>query len=153
MRVLAEIAAWGAVGFVVWMATVQTVTASELIVAGAGALVCAIPAPWLRRANDGVWKPRWAWLGWPMLVLRQLPGDIWRVWRFAFARSEATDPWVQLELPKAAKAVAATRRAVGLMVLSATPSTVVVDSDPEQNTLLVHRVGDGSDRLESAVKR
>ena len=155
MRLLAEIAAWWVITFAVWLATVQAVTASELLVGGVCALGCAIPAPWLRRANDGVWSWRWAWLKWLPLMLRQLPGDTWRVWRWGLVeRGRTTEgQWVRLELPAEAGPVAATRRAIALTVLGSMPATVVVESDPAQNVLILHRLCDSSDRLDSAVRR
>lgn len=153
MRVGAEVAAWWAITFAVWLVTLSTVTASEVVVAAGCALACAIPAPWLRRANDGVWKPQWGWLRWVPLMLRQLPGDTWSVWRRALAgrRCEQKAQWTRLQLPNEGADVAATRRAVATLALGATPGTVVVDSDPEENSIVLHRLGARSGRLESAV--
>jgi hypothetical protein len=52
MRALAEVITWWGVTFAVWLATVQSVSASEALVGGFCALCCALPAPWLRRANS-----------------------------------------------------------------------------------------------------
>ena len=152
MRLLAETAVWWAVTFAVWQATAPTVTGSELIVGAVCSLACALAAPWLRRANDGVWKPRLAWMRWLPMMLGQLPADMWRVWRRSVTKS-LRGRLIRLDLPDERKQVSATRRAIGLLALGATPSTVIVESDPEENALVLHRLRGSPDRLDSAVKR
>lgn len=148
----AELGAWWVVTFALWWATLPATTAPELLVAAGCTLCCAVPASAVRKANDGRWKPRRAWLRWPLLVLSEIPGDCLRVWHSALSRRRAHTQLVTLRLPNEPAAVAATRRAVGLVALGATPAMVVVDSDEERNVLVIHRVGAGPSRLESSVK-
>jgi multisubunit Na+/H+ antiporter MnhE subunit len=152
MRVLAEIAAWWMLTFAAWLASVPAITASELLIGGISSLCCSVAAPWVRRANDGSWKPQRTWIRWLPMMLWQLPGDTWQVWRRALMRSTNDGRWVRLDFPEESQHVSATRRAIALLALGATPATVVVESDPEENALVIHRLTDKEGPLESAVK-
>jgi len=87
------------------------------------------------------------------LVVSEVPGDALRLWHSALSRRRAKTELVTIRLGAEPAAVAAARRAIGVLALGATPATVVVDSDEERNVLVVHRVGERPTRVESSVNR
>lgn len=56
-------------------------------------------------------------------------------------------------LPVEAEPVASARRAAAVLAFATTPGTVVLDSDPSQGTVLLHRARPRPDRLSAAVQR
>jgi multisubunit Na+/H+ antiporter MnhE subunit len=151
--VFAEVGVWWAGTFALWWATLPATTAPELLVAAGCTLCCAIPARAVRNANSGLWKPRRAWIRWAPLAVSEVAGDALRLWHSALSRRRALTKLVTIRLGAEPAAVAAARRAIGLVALGATPATVVVDSDEERNVLVVHRVGERPSRVESSVNR
>ena len=108
----------------------------------------------MRRANAGLWWPQAAWLGWVPAMLAAIVPDLLRVWRFgcsAGRRGEVGQK--RLDLPAEPAAVAAARRGLAVLVIGATPATVVIDSFADPNTVVLHRVGASASRLDAQVTR
>jgi multisubunit Na+/H+ antiporter MnhE subunit len=56
-------------------------------------------------------------------------------------------------LPSDPVATAAARRAAAVLAFATTPGTVVLDSDPDEGTVLMHRVRPRPGRLATVVQR
>lgn len=145
---------WWVVTAGVWTATLTTATPTELAVAAAATLPCAVAAGFARRANGGRWRVRLAWLAFPVTVLAELPRQTLDVWVYALIPGRRRCSTIsRVVLPAEPEPVAAARRAVALLALATTPGTVVLDSSSRRTWLLLHRVGPRPGGLEGQVSR
>ncbi len=150
-RVVAEVVAWWAIAFSVWMISLSAAPLQEYLLAVACALPCAVAAFGARRAFEASWTLRPGWLK-PMLALPAIilsdaaqvllavvrpgqPGG-----RFTTVRTGAVD-----DVPEARS-----RRAVATVLMSVTPGSYVLDADPDNGDLMVHALahrGPGMQKL------
>jgi multisubunit Na+/H+ antiporter MnhE subunit len=156
--VVLEVAFWWAVGIGLWLLTLSSVSTQELVAAVVTGLPCAVMAVLARRAVRGPLRPRPAWLRWslpvPVAVLtdsvrvlavaagallgRRIPdGDLRRV---ALPRDRDATDWQN-------------RQAAAVVLVSASPGTVVLDVDPDSGEALVHELASGRPDLLAAVRR
>jgi multisubunit Na+/H+ antiporter MnhE subunit len=153
-----EVAFWWAVGVGLWLLTLSSVSGQELVAAIATGLPCAVMAVLARRAVRGPLRPRPAWLRWllpvPVAVLtdsvrvlgvaagalvgRRIPdGDLRRV---TLPRDDSAEDWQN-------------RQAAAVVLVSASPGTVVIDVDPDSGEALVHELASGRPDVLAAVQR
>lgn len=148
---LAEILLWWVLTTAVWLATVTSFTAAEILAAVVCTLPGAVAARAARQANGGQWRLRIGWLRLIPIVLRDVPVQAVQVWRYALtARRRGVISTVTL--PADPEPVAAARRAVAVLAFATTPGSVVIDSVPGEEILL-HRVRPEPGRLTPAVQR
>lgn len=152
-RAVGEILLWWAFTDAVWLASVTTVTLSELAAATVCTLLCAVLASMARRANRGYWRFRFGWSAWVAIVARDIPVQAIQSWLYALIPRRRCAVFTVVSLPAEDEQTAAGRCAISTLSLATTPGTVVYDSDPHQGRLLLHRLGERQGQLESAVQR
>jgi multisubunit Na+/H+ antiporter MnhE subunit len=155
---LPEVALWWAACVGTWLLTLSSVNTAELVAAVAAGLPCAVVAVLARRAVRGPLSPRAAWLRWllpvPVAVLadsarvlgvaagavvgRRIPeGDLRRV---ILPRDRSDGDWQN-------------RQAAAVILVSASPGSVVLDVDPDSGEALVHELATGRPDVLKAVQR
>jgi multisubunit Na+/H+ antiporter MnhE subunit len=158
VRQLPEVALWWAACVGTWLLTLSSVNTPELVTAIVAGLPCAVLAVLARRAVRGPLSPRAAWLRWllpvPGAVLadsarvlgvaagallgRRIPdGDLRRV---TLPRDAADDDWQN-------------RQAAAVVLVSASPGSVLVDVDADTGEALVHELATGRPDVLKAVQR
>lgn len=148
-----EVFLWWVFTDAVWLASVTTVTNSELLVATASTLPCSVLAWLARRANRGYWRFRMRWLAWLPIVSRDIAVQTVQAWLYALIPRRRRALFIAVPLPGEDDRTAAGRRAISTLSLATTPGTVVCDSDARLARLLMHRLGAKQGRLESAVQQ
>lgn len=150
MTLALELLFWEVIGVGVWMASLSAFSAHELVVACGCAVPAAVAATGARRALRGAWRLpvdafRWVAM-WPGAIV----ADAGRVLTLPLRdRGGGRLRTVDFAAPGTGSGPAG-RRAAAIVALSATPATVVVATDEEAGTALVHAVGPVS-RLERAL--
>jgi hypothetical protein len=148
---LAEIAAWTAVAFGVWLATLSSVTVPEMCFAAATSLPSGVLAWAGRRAMGGSWRFRPSWALWPAPVAVTVVLELGGLVRTA-ARSDS-GRLKKLELPEEDPVLAAGREAAATLALCSTPGAQVVHHDPEEHRMIVHELLAQGPDLEAVVRR
>ena len=146
---LAELVLWWAGGMLFWLATASTLTVIETLVAAAVALAAAVLARLARRAIPFAARPRLAWLRWAALVPVSAFADAVRL--VPWLRGRQPEDLVEEHLPGSTGEAETGLRAGGIVALSATPGTVVVDSDPRTGTIRLHSLVTGWPHLDEVV--
>ncbi|NUP74889.1 MAG: hypothetical protein HOQ07_09635, partial [Sinomonas sp.] len=136
---------------VFWLATAATITLAETLVAAAVALVGAVLARVARRAMPFNARPRRVWLGWAALVPVAAAADMARLVRWYRGPQKAEVR--ESRMPASERPPATGWRAGGITVLSATPGSVVIDSDPTSGRVKVHSLVGGWPHLDEKVLR
>ncbi|MGN6330487.1 MAG: Na+/H+ antiporter subunit E [Motilibacteraceae bacterium] len=143
MRASVEVLAWTVAGVLVWLATLSTIGPADVALAVACSLLCGLAAWQGRRATGGHWRAQLRWWRLPFVVLAALAVDTPRTlrlpWRVLRGRAEP-GRLERFALPGEAEVLAASRRAVAATTMSATPSSIVLDADPETGHVLLHVV-------------
>jgi hypothetical protein len=152
-RAVGEVVLWWMFTDAIWLASVTTVTLSELAAATVCTLLCAVLASLARHANRGYWRFRFGWSAWLPMVARDVPVQAVQSWLYALIPRRRRAVFTVASLPAEDERTAAGRCATSTLSLATTPGTVVYDSDPRLGRLLLHRLGDRQGRLESAVQR
>jgi multisubunit Na+/H+ antiporter MnhE subunit len=158
VRQLPEIALWWAACVGTWLLTLSSVSTPDLVAAVVSGLPCAVLAVLARRAVRGPLAPRTAWLRWllpvPVAVLadsvrvlgaaaaalvgRRIPqGDLRRV---TLPRDDSDRDWQN-------------RQAAAVVLVSASPGSVVLDIDPDSGETLVHELATGRPDVLETVRR
>jgi multisubunit Na+/H+ antiporter MnhE subunit len=154
---VAEVLCWWAASLGLWLLTLSSVSPPELTVAIVCGLPCALAARAGRRAIGDAWLPRPVWLGWLAALPASVAADSARLAALLprAVRGRADPGRLRdVQLPEAGPGpVALARRALGTLAISASPATLVVDSDPEDGRLLVHSLGSGRPHLDRVVAR
>jgi len=147
-----ECVAWWALTLGVWLASLSAWSWHEFVVAAGCAAPCAAAVVVARRAGRGAWPlPRQLWR-WVVLLPVAMVVDAARVLVLPLRRHPPSE-FRTIRLP----AARTTRKAAGseafaALLLSSTPGSYVVSTDPDKRTALLHVVGPPS-RLERAVSR
>ncbi|WP_225830046.1 Na+/H+ antiporter subunit E [Streptomyces sp. NK08204] len=148
---------WWAAAVGVWLLTLSSVTLPDLMVAAACGLPSAVAARAGRLAVGGCWRPRAGWIRWAVVLPPSVVADTGRVLWTAVRHARSERPPGKLReiaLPHdTPEAVAAARRALATVGLSATPGTYVLAGDPERHCLVVHSLSDTTSLVEKAVTR
>ena len=157
LAVAAEVLWWWAAACGVWLLTLSSVNAAELVVALACALPCGLAAWAARVTLGGRWRPRPQWVWWLAPLAVSAFTDAVRVLLLAVRRHDVdrgAGRLVDVPLPHSdAEDVATGRAAVATLVLSSTPGTLVVQGDPERGVLTLHSLVPSGSILEKAVRR
>ena len=158
MRTLAEAVAWAVALLLAWVATLSTISAPEIVAGVVAALLGGGVAALARRVIGQAWRPTKDGVAWLPPLALAIPADTVRLLGRALPRllrdRGAGGTVRELPPPPAEElAVAAFRQAWGLMVLSASPGSVVVDWPPDGRPPLVHELGSGPPRLAERVTR
>lgn len=153
----AEVGSWWGLSAGIWLLTLSSVTGPDLYAAVGCGLPCGLAARAGRHAMRAGWRPRLRWARWlvplPAAVLadtgrllvtalRGLPGD----------RHPGELREVRLA-PGEPAAVAAGHRAMAALTISFTPGTFVLETNPEDNMLVIHSMASGWPHLEQVVQR
>jgi multisubunit Na+/H+ antiporter MnhE subunit len=151
-----EIAMWWAFLVLVWIATLNTFSLQELLVAAVLAVPCAVAARAGRVAAGVRWRIPSATRRWLLALPAAIAHDAVAVlslgvrWR----TREHDDSFTVVKLPlEDDDARRAGREAMTTAILSATPGSVVVDANGEHDELLVHTMPIGRTRLERELSR
>jgi multisubunit Na+/H+ antiporter MnhE subunit len=146
--------AWWVVSVCVWMLSLSAYSGADMMAAVLAGLPCALTAVAARRAVRGHWRPGWELLA----ALAALPGSVARdsvvVLLLPWTRRRVGAGGLrEIDLHAVGESSAANgRRAVGLILLSASPGSYVVEADPDRGTAVIHAVSGGS-RLERVLTR
>lgn len=155
MRTLPEAVIWWAVLTLVWLATLSTVSAEELAVAGGAAVLGAAMACWGRGVVRGRWHIPAGWARGLLVLPWAVLHDAVVVLRLAFRPAQKTEGEFR-EVPLAdnrGRARRSAREAVATMMLSATPGSLVVDGADRHQHLVIHTLPDGDTTVQRAVRR
>ena len=158
MRVfVVEAGLWWAGLVGVWLITLPAVTWPEVWVSAAAAVPCALLTVRARHAMEQSWGVDFGWLRGVAVVPIAVLADVLRVLalplRTVRAKPRKHDlQSVLLSGPRRGPA-AETRRAAATVLVSATPATVVIDSDPEDHALVVHRLASGPPDMGTVMGR
>lgn len=151
-----EVLVWWASLTAVWLVLAPSPNGSELLVGAVAALPCAALAPACRVVLGVRWRFRVRWIGWVLpLLLGVVLDSAVLLTRALLRRGEPSRP-ERVELPhEQDRHLAFGRHAASAAVLASTPSTVVLDDEVRDGNehLLVHPLGQGSDRLLRRVRR
>jgi multisubunit Na+/H+ antiporter MnhE subunit len=155
--VTAEVLWWWLAACGVWLLTLSSVNAAELVVSLACALPCGLAAWGARVALGEHWRPRPGWVWWLGPLAVSALTDAVRVLLLAVRHHDAdrdAGRLVDVLLPDGeAGDVASGRAAVATLVMSTTPATLVVQGDPERGVLTLHSLVPSGSMLERAVRR
>ena len=150
--VAVRLVVWWVALALVWVASLSTVTWQELVVAGAVATLCVGVTAIAKHMVSGRRVPRPAWLR----GLRLLPWTVLTetvlLWRMALRRLRhrpAEDVTRELRLDGER---APARQASAVMLLAATPGTVVVDVDRRANVVRLHSFSATEGPMERIVR-
>ena len=150
---VAEVVAWWAVAFAVWMISLSAAPLQEYLLAVGCAFPCALAAFWARRALEASWMLRPGWLkpllAVPVIAVSDAAQVLFAVvrpgqpgGRFTKVGTGAVD-----DVP-----TARSRRALATLFMSITPGTYVLDADPDTGDLLVHELAHRGPRMEKLVE-
>ena len=158
MRELPEVALWWVACVGTWLLTLSSVNTAELVAAVAAGLPCAVVAVLARRAVRGPLSPRPAWLRWLLPVPVAVLADSARVLGVAagalLGRRIPEGRLRRVPLPKDhAEGDWQNRQAAAVILVSASPGSVVLDVDPDSGEALVHELAAGRPDLLQAVRR
>ena len=158
MRSLLETLAWAVALLIAWISTLVTISTPEIVVGAVSALLCGAVAAVARRVIGQAWKPRARWVAWLPPLALAIPADTFRLLGRALPRlvrhRTAGGKIRELPPPPAEEpARAEFRQAWGLIVMSASPGSVVIDWPPDQRPPLVHELGSGPPDLAERVTR
>jgi multisubunit Na+/H+ antiporter MnhE subunit len=139
MRATAEVVVWWLALSGLWVLTLATPSAPELVAAGVAAVPCAAAAFFARRAMRGSWRPRAGWLKWwvsvPVAAVKETAAALVTV-----ARHPSAGTFEEVAVPDEPAPEHEARLATATVVVGCTPGTMVVTSPPDEHRLLVHRL-------------
>lgn len=143
-----EVTAWAAVCVGIWLLTLSSVAVADLCLAVPAGLLCGVLAAAGRRLAEGRWHPRPRWATWLLTLPVTVIADTLGVWRAAaraafYPGQSGRERLVQLPADEPDD-VAATRRGLVTLVLSASPGSYVIDFDPDRSELLIHTLADSA---------
>jgi multisubunit Na+/H+ antiporter MnhE subunit len=139
-----EATCWAAVCVGIWLLTLSSVTLADLSLAIPAGLLCGVLATAGRRLAEGRWRPQPRWAAWLLTVPVNVVVDTIGVWAAAVRAVRTRRPsgydQVLQQPAEETEDIAATRRALATLVLSASPGSYIVDFDPDRRQLLAHTV-------------
>jgi multisubunit Na+/H+ antiporter MnhE subunit len=158
VKQLPEVALWWAACVGTWLLTLSSVNTAELVAAVAAGLPCAVVAVLARRAVRGPLSPRAAWLHWLLPVPVAVLADSARVLAVAagalVGRRIPEGDLRRVTLPRDRSAGAwQNRQAAAVILVSASPGSVVLDVDVDSGEALVHVLTTGRPDVLKAVQR
>ncbi|HET6908165.1 MAG TPA: Na+/H+ antiporter subunit E [Mycobacteriales bacterium] len=152
MTTIVEFVLWWAVVTGVWMASLSAWSWHDLVVAAGCGIPAALCAVGGRRAVRGAWRMPKDALRWLLHLPAAVVVDALRVFSLPFRRRpEAMTQFVSVDLGVTGQSArAAGHFAAATLVLSLTPGSYFVATDPKKGTALLHAVGPPSS-LQRAV--
>lgn len=149
---VAEVVAWSAVAFSVWMITLSIAPLQEYLLAGVCGFLCGLTAFWARRALGASWSLRPAWLK-PLLAVPFVAvTDLVQVLLAAVRPGRPGGRFITVSTGAVDDGPRArSRRALATWFLSVTPGSYVIDADPDTGRLLVHSLTRRGLRIEKLV--
>lgn len=143
-----EVTAWAAACVGVWLLTLSSVTLADLCFAVPAGLLCGLLAAGGRRLAGGRWRPQPRWAAWLLALPVTVVAETFGVWRAAARAALDSGPsgrerLVQLPAGETAD-VAAARRGVATLAISASPGSYVVDVDHDRPELTIHTLADSA---------
>lgn len=152
-----EIGWWWAAAVAIWALTLSSVPDTELITAAACGLPSALAARAARKALGGRWRPRLRWAAWLLPLAVAVPADTARLLAVTIRRiitGEHPGELQEIQMPAGEPGdVATARHALAVLTVSASPGTFVVDSDPEEDKIVIHTLVSGWPSLGQVVRR
>jgi len=150
-----ELAVWWAATLGLWLLTLSSVDAPDLMIAVPSALVCAVLAIVARRTLGGNWRrpggtAHWA-LRLPLAVVSDAIGVL--VLPFRPGGRSRTGEWVRVPVLPGAEPRRTTKRTVATVLVSSTPGSVVVNDDNDTGELLVHSLISGPWSMQEVVRK
>lgn len=142
-RFVAETAAWGVVCLGVWVVTLSTITVPELVLGALVAAACGALGAAARRALGIRGVLPWRWLRSVALLPAAVPLDAIAVLRSLRHGEAGRMERVHLNGAQGDGAAAEGRRAAYVLLVSASPGSVVLDVDPASGVAVVHVLGAG----------
>jgi multisubunit Na+/H+ antiporter MnhE subunit len=158
MRLLAaEVVFWWAACVGLWLLTLSSVSLSEALIATGCALPCAVLAVVARRAVEGSWPVQPRWVRWLLPLPVAVVADTARVLARGAGVLLGRTPTggahtVQLHRDQPAGRWR-TRQALGTVLVTATPGTVVLDVAEDSGEMCVHALGSGRPSMEEVLRR
>jgi multisubunit Na+/H+ antiporter MnhE subunit len=156
--VVVEVLVWWALLVGVWDLTLSGTTIPEISAAAAAGLASAVAGTAARRVVHVQGMPVAGWLQrlrWLPVVAIAVVADTVRVLALAGRHLRNRDVcgsfrtvWLRRE-PGGVDM----HRALATLAVTSTPGSLVCDADPEQHSLLEHRLVDGAPNLEEVVAR
>jgi multisubunit Na+/H+ antiporter MnhE subunit len=143
---------WWVALVLVWVASLSSVTWQELAVAGAAAALCVVVAAIARRMVPGRRLPGRAWLGGLWLLPRVVLTETLGVWRMAVRQVRHRPVGNVTRELRLGGERSQVRQATAVLLLAATPGTVVVDVDRRANVVLLHSFAASAGPMERAVR-
>src|SRR6266536_1633190 len=143
---------WWVALVLVWVASLSTVSVQELAVAGAAAALCVVLTAGARRMVRGRRLPRPRWYRGLWLLPRVVLTDTVGVWRMAARRLRHRPVREETRELRLEHERSPARQATAVMLLAATPGTVVVDVDSRANVVLLHSFTASEGPMERAVR-
>lgn len=138
----------------VWVATLASVSLAELCFAIGLGLPCGIMARLGRHSLGSAWRLRAGWAGWVPAVGAALLAESAQILLMLARRRPLPAGWQTVELPSGEPDLVARGRSAGaIVVLSATPGSVVADEDVHGRELRLHRLVSAGPDLTELVRR
>ena len=138
-----------------WVLTLSAFPKDDLALAMGCGLVIGLTATLSRQAIRGDWQPKMRWVTWLGAVGGGVFIDTAKVFAAAGRRLLGRSSDVnesELRLPADQRAnMRRARSALGVIAVSATPATVVIDADESARLIRVHHLGHGQELVERAV--
>lgn len=151
---VAEVGSWTLVLWGIWLLTLSAVDQPDVVVGGLCALACGFCAAAARRAIRRRWRPPLAVLGpmalLPVAVVVDCGAVLLSPLRPRTRRGTVETVDVAAAGPSPRQAA---RRAIITAVVSASPSTVVLDAEEATGTLVVHALRSPGPRLHERYTR
>jgi multisubunit Na+/H+ antiporter MnhE subunit len=152
-----EVAFWWAVAIALWLLTLSSISTPEAVTAAAVGLPCGVLAVVARRAVQGSWPPHPAWSRWlvplPVAVVTDSVRVLGRALGALIGRvpvGEVRTTRLHRDRPEGRWR---TRQAAAVVLVTATPGTVVLDLREDSGELVVHAMGAGAPSMEEVVRR
>ena len=152
-----EAALWWAVTLGVWLLTLSSVTAADLLVAASCSLPCGVAAVAARRVLGGHWPFPSRAGAWSLRLPLAVAADTVRVlalpWQRVTGRRGDEGTFARVPVAPGADGRSVTRRAAAVILLSMSPGSFAVHDDADTGELLVHSLVGGRTGMESVVRR
>lgn len=151
MRAATEVLLWWLALTGLWILTLSTPTAPELIAGALAAAVCALAAHSARRAMNGSWQLKTRWLAWLAPLPKAAVGESVAALRTVF-RHPSAGKCEKITVPSAPRAEHEARLAVATVIVGCTPGAMVVASPPDSTDVVVHRLLPDSPTLDQVTR-
>ena len=151
-RVAAEVAAWSAITFSVWMISLSTAPLQEFLLAAACSIPCGFVAFGARRAAEAAWTVKPRWLRPLLLAPFAIVSDAVQVLSAPVRPGQPGGRFQRVDTGAVGDGPSSrSKRALSTFWVSITPGSYVLDADPETGELLIHSLASRGPRMERHV--